>query len=80
VLSWTASSDAESNLRGYRIFRSTDGTTWSQVGSTVSTTFSNTHSKSLTSVRFYVVAYDRAGNTSLAAPTPVISLAKNQCS
>ena len=68
------------NLRGYRIYRSTDGATWNQLGTTTFTTFTNTHLKGLSSVRFYVLAYDKAGNTSAAAPNPVISLGKNQCS
>ncbi len=80
TLSWIASSDGEGNLRGYRVYRSTDGTTWSLLGTTTSTLYSNTHQKTLNSVRFYVVAYDKAGNVSAAAPHPVISLAKNQCS
>jgi prepilin-type N-terminal cleavage/methylation domain-containing protein len=80
TMSWSASTDAEGNLRGYRIYRSTDGTTWSQVAATTATTYSDTHSKGLSSVRFYVLSYDRAGNASASAPTPVISLGKNQCS
>ncbi|MGQ0825740.1 MAG: prepilin-type N-terminal cleavage/methylation domain-containing protein [Actinomycetota bacterium] len=80
TLSWSASNDAEGNLRGYRVYRSTDGTTWTQLGTTTSTSYADTHAKTLNSVRFYVVAYDSAGNVSAAAPTPVISLTKNQCS
>jgi prepilin-type N-terminal cleavage/methylation domain-containing protein len=80
AFTWSASTDAEGNLRGYRVYRSTDGTTWDLLGSTVLTLYSDVHQKSLNSVRFHVVAYDRAGNTSGTAPTPAISLAKNQCS
>ena len=76
VLLWTASTDT--HLVGYHVYRSTDGVSWSLVSSTSSLTASNTHAKGLTSVRFYVKAYDSAGNESNASPT--ISLSKNQCS
>jgi prepilin-type N-terminal cleavage/methylation domain-containing protein len=78
--SWVASSDVEGNLRGYRVFRSTDGVNWVLLTPTVTTDFSDTHKKSLDSVRYYVIAYDKAGNVSTQAPTPVLSFGKNQCS
>jgi large repetitive protein len=77
TLSWGIATDA--NLRGYRVYRSTDGVTWSvftQVG--VTTASDNTLNKTLDSVRYYVVAYDKAGNESNATNT--IALSKNQCS
>lgn len=80
TLNWTPSFDFEGNLRGYRIYRSTDGATWNQVGSTTATTYADTTAKALSSVRLYVVGYDKAGNISAASPNPVISLGKNQCS
>lgn len=76
TLSWAASVDT--NLRAYRVYRSTDGATWSSLGTTASTSYADTHGKTLDTVRFYVVAYDKAGNTSSATNT--VSLAKNQCS
>jgi hypothetical protein len=78
--SWVASSDVEGNLRGYRVFRSTDGATYQLLATTTATSFSDTHQKNLDSVRYYVVAYDKAGNVSGQAPTPVLSFGKNQCS
>ena len=75
-LSWSASTDLY--LVGYHVYRSTDGATWSLIGSTSALTYSNTHSKTLTSTRFYVTAYDAAGNNSNA--TSIITLSKNQCS
>ena len=75
-LHWIASTDT--NLVGYRVYRSTDAATWSVVGTTTSLTYSETHAKTLNSTRFRVVAYDKAGNESLSTTT--ISLAKNQCS
>jgi prepilin-type N-terminal cleavage/methylation domain-containing protein len=81
TMSWIASSDAEGNLRGYRVYRSTNNAAWTELTpQPAGTSKSDTHSKSLNSVRYYVVAYDKAGNVSATAPNPVISLAKNQCS
>lgn len=76
VLSWSASSDL--HLTGYHVYRSTDGVTWNLLASTSSLTYTDTNSKTLTSVRYYVTAYDAAGNNSSASPT--ITLSKNQCS
>jgi hypothetical protein len=75
-LSWGTASDT--NLSGYRVYRSTDGSTWHIVTSTTATSASDTHSKGLASVRFSIKAYDKAGNESNATNT--ISLSKNQCS
>jgi fibronectin type 3 domain-containing protein len=75
-LSWGASSD--SYLVGYRVYRSTDGVNWQIVKSTTTTSATDTHSKGLASVRYYVKAYDKAGNESNATST--ITLSKNQCS
>ncbi len=76
TLHWTASTDLY--LVGYHVYRSTDGVTWSLVGSTASLSYSDDHSKSLTSTRFYVTAFDAAGNNSNASS--IITLSKNQCS
>ncbi len=76
VLAWSTAFDA--NLVGYRVYRSTDGVTYSLLSTTTTRTASNTHSKTLASVSFYVTAYDSAGNTSNATNT--IILGQNQCS
>jgi hypothetical protein len=76
TLSWNASTDLY--LVGYHVYRSTDGVSWVLLNSTIGRTYTNTNSKSLTSVRYHVTAYDAAGNNSSATST--ISLAKNQCS
>jgi prepilin-type N-terminal cleavage/methylation domain-containing protein len=78
-ITWGASTDVEGNLRGYRVSRSTDGTSWNEIGLVSAAPYSEVHAKGLTSVRFRVAAYDRAGNLSTTAPTPPISLTKNQC-
>jgi hypothetical protein len=75
-LSWGAGSDTY--LVGYRVYRSTDGTTWQIVSSTTGNAASDSHSKTLATVRFFVKAYDKAGNESNATNT--ITLSKNQCS
>lgn len=75
-LSWAAASDT--HLVGYHVYRSTNGVSWVLLKSTAFLNANDTNSKSLTSVRYYVTAYDAAGNDSNASST--ISLAKNQCS
>ena len=75
TLTWGASTDT--NFRGSRVYRSTDGTTWSALTTVTGVSASDSHSKTLDSVRYYVVGYDKAGNESNA--TNIISLAKNQC-
>ena len=80
-MSWAAAVDGEGNMRGYRVYRSTDATTWSELlPQPAGTSKTDSHDKKLNSVRYYVVAYDKAGNVSAAAPAAFISLAKNQCS
>lgn len=75
VLSWTASTDAY--LVGYHVYVSSDGTTYSLLGSASGLTYTTTNSKN--SVVYYKVkAYDAAGNESSA--TSVIQLSKQQCS
>jgi len=78
TVTYGASSDT--NLRGYRLYRSTDGTTWSMVNTASGLSMTNSHSKNLVSVLFRVAAYDKAGNISAYAPTPVIALTKGKCS
>ena len=75
-LAWGISTDL--NFAGYRIYRSTDATTWSALATSSSTSFNDTHKKNLDSVRYYIVGYDRAGNESTA--TVLVSLSKNHCS
>ena len=62
TVSWTTSTDAEDNLEGYIVQRSTDGgTSWSQIyqGSSLST--SNTVAFGTASVMYRVKAYDSEG-------------------
>ena len=75
-LSWGSSTDT--NFKGYRVYQSINSAAWSAIATSSSTTANDTHKKSLDSVRYYVVGYDKAGNESNASNT--ISLSKNQCS
>ncbi|MGH2830088.1 MAG: hypothetical protein ACRDJM_06350, partial [Actinomycetota bacterium] len=76
ALQWGSSTD--SNFRGYRVYRSVNNAPFTALTTTSVTQASDTHPKTLDSVRFYVVGYDRAGNESLATNTVVY--AKNRCS
>ena len=75
TLSWGAASDA--NLLGYRVYRSIDNGAWELRVTTGSLTATDTHPKTLDSVRFKVAAYDKAGNQ--GPDSNVISLTKNLC-
>jgi hypothetical protein len=75
TLSWGTASGSPI---GYRVYESDNSGTWAVRTTTSLLTFTTTHKKSLDSVRYYVAAYDAAGNESDA--TNIISIAKNQCS
>lgn len=74
-LSWGTSTDT--NFSGYRVYRSIDSGAWTVLTTTSGSTASDTHLKTLDSVRYKVVGYDKAGNES--DETNTISLSKNQC-
>jgi type II secretory pathway pseudopilin PulG len=76
TLSWGGSTDAYFN--GYRIYVSTNSGDWAVLSTTSLLTETTTNLKTLDSVRYYVVGYDKAGNESDA--TNIVSLSKNQCS
>jgi prepilin-type N-terminal cleavage/methylation domain-containing protein len=75
-LSWGSSTDT--NFKGYRVYQSINSAAWSAIGTSSSSTFTDSNKKALDSVRYFVVGYDKAGNESNATNT--ISIAKNQCS
>jgi hypothetical protein len=75
-LAWGNSSDT--NFLGYRVYKSTNGGAWTAITTTSTLSTSDTDKKSLDSVSYEVVGYDKAGNESL--PTNAISLSKNKCS
>jgi len=74
-LSWGVSTDT--NLLGYRLYKSTNGGSWTSITTTSTLTTSDTDKKTLDSVSYRVVGYDKAGNES--TPSNAISLSKNQC-
>jgi fibronectin type 3 domain-containing protein len=68
TLTWSASTDTGgSGLNGYKVFRSTTSTgVFTQVGAPTTNSFVNTAPKGST-FWYYVVAVDKAGNTSAAS-------------
>jgi chitodextrinase len=73
-LSWNASTD-NVGVTGYNILRATgtSGGTFSQVGTSTSTSFSNSGLTANTSYRYQVQAFDAAGNVSAASNTVTIT-------
>ena len=67
VLTWSSSSD-DVGVSGYYVFR--DG---KQVGTTSATSFTDTLSGRSTSAKYYVVAFDAAGNQSPPSTTLLYS-------
>ena len=61
-ISWAKSSDAESNLAGYKVERSTNGgSSWSQIYQGTATSTTNNVGFGTTSVMYRVKAYDTEG-------------------
>lgn len=73
VVSWSAASDADGNLSGYILERSTDGgTTWTQVYEGSALSYTDTITKGWTSVKYRVKAcdpYAESGYTTSAERT-----------
>jgi hypothetical protein len=65
TLEWGSSADAESNLAGYKVEKSTDGgTKWSQIYQGTALTTTDTVTFGTTSVMYRVKAYDTEGEES----------------
>ena len=58
VISWTASTDTDDNLSGYKLERSVDGGTFTQVCDGTSTSYTDTITKGWSKVQYRVKAYD----------------------
>ena len=79
TVQWTASTDAENNLDGYKVERSTDGgSSWSQIyqGSSLSTT--NTVPAGTNTVMYRVKAYDTQGLESGYKISSQVTVINNQ--
>lgn len=62
TISWAASTDAEGNLAGYIVERSTNGgSSWEQIYQSTATSATNTVAKGTTTVMYRVKAYDNEG-------------------
>lgn len=68
ALSWKRSIDTgNDNLLGYEVWKSTDGTTFTQLATIAETTFADTGLTRNTTYYYYVVAFDAEGNRSQAS-------------
>jgi hypothetical protein len=74
-LTWNASTDT--NLVGYRVYKSINQATFTALTTTASQSASDTDSKGYNSVTYRVTAYDKAGNES-GVPND-LSFSKNSC-
>lgn len=78
TISWSASSDTENNLEGYKLERSTDGgSTWSQVYQGQSNATTNTVAFGTSSVMYRVKAYDSEGLESGYRTSSQVSIINN---
>lgn len=78
-LSWAASTDAEGNLAGYKVERSTDGgTTWSQIYQGTATSTTDTVAFGTTSVTYRVKAYDTEGLESGYRTSGTVTVTNNR--
>ena len=74
ALSWKRSTDTgNDNLLGYEIWKSTDGTTFTQLGTIAENTFVDTGLTRKTTYYSYVVAFDAEGNRSQASNTAQVT-------
>jgi hypothetical protein len=63
-LSWTASTDPDSPVAGYRVYRN-----GAQIATSTATTYTDTGLTNGTTYTYYVIAYDAGGNVSAASAT-----------
>lgn len=78
-LSWAASTDAEDNLSGYIVERSTDGgTTWSQIYQGTATSTTDNVAFGTASVTYRVKAYDTEGLESSYRTSGTVTVTNNR--
>lgn len=79
TVSWAASTDAEGNLEGYIVERSTNGgSSWSQIYQGSATSTSNTVAFGTESVTYRVKAYDSAGLESGWKTSSTVTVTNNR--
>lgn len=79
TVSWAASTDAEGNLEGYIVERSTSGgSSWSQIYQGSATSTSNTVAFGTASVTYRVKAYDSAGLESGWKTSSTVTVTNNR--
>lgn len=67
-LTWTASTDNK-KVSGYYIYRSMDSGSFKQIAAVTSPTYTEKNMSANTTYKYYVIAYDEAGNESEASDT-----------
>jgi hypothetical protein len=75
-MTWTSSTDT--NLVGHRVYRSVENGPFNPLPAVTGNSINDTTKKSLTSVRYYVVGYDKAGNESVPT-SATLTFNKNSC-
>lgn len=79
TVTWAASTDAENNLDGYKVERSTDGgSSWSQIYQGSSTSTTNTVPAGTNTVMYRVKAYDTQGSESGYKISNQVTVINNQ--
>ena len=76
-LTWDGNATTDTNFLGYRVYKSIELGAYAQLLTTGSQSANDTDSKSYSSVRYVVRAYDRAGNESL--DSNALPFSKNNC-
>lgn len=78
TVSWAASTDAEGNLEGYIVERSTNGGSWSQIYQGTATSTTNTVAFGTNTVAYRVKAYDAAGLESGWKTSSTVTVTNNR--
>lgn len=76
TINWAASSDADGNLAGYRLERSVDNGTYTQIYQGTNTTYTDSITQGWLTVRYRVRAYDAYSNSAYQT-SPIIAVVNN---
>lgn len=77
TISWSASTDAEGNLKGYRLERQVGSNGWEQIYEGAGTSYQDTITKGWATVTYRVKAYDAGGLESAYATSPTRTVDNN---